>query len=136
MHPRFEGARRVRAMAADGSVELILAESHKLRLLGLTRLAADDAEPLLFPRCRSIHMYWMRTPIDLAWVDLDLDARRLEILALVPGLGPRERASAPTLDDFDVRKRVAALELAPGQAEALGLAEGDRLDVRVVPDYR
>ncbi|MGH2963068.1 MAG: DUF192 domain-containing protein [Solirubrobacterales bacterium] len=42
------------------------------RLLGLALLNRESAGPgLLIPRCRSIHTFGMRFPLDLAFLDRD-----------------------------------------------------------------
>jgi len=131
MHPRFAKAPRAHATIAGERLDLVIAESQRLRFLGLMRLDADEIEPLLFPRCRSIHMYWMRAAIDIVWLDLDRSAGRAEVLSVCAELVPGERAGAPKVADRDARKRVAALELPSGRAGALGLAEGSTFELRI-----
>lgn len=122
MHRRFEGARKMELRCPGGTVVVAIAESSRLRLLGLTRLRAEEIEPLLFPNCRSIHMHGMRTAIDLVWLADDGDQKR--VLEIVESLEPGRRARAPR---GVARRTVAALELAPGEATRLDLVEGATL---------
>ncbi|MDX6587761.1 MAG: uncharacterized protein QOI31_2234 [Solirubrobacterales bacterium] len=116
MHRRFEGAPTVALHCPWGPVQVVLAEGFRRRFLGLMGLSAEEIEPLLFPRCRSIHTHGMRTPIDLVWLDLD-EARVLEVVeSLKPGRGARAPRGVPR------SRNIAALELAPGEASRLGLA--------------
>ena len=73
MHRRFEGAPTAELRCPGGSVKAVVAKGFRLRLLGLMRIPAGEAMPLLFARCRSIHMHGMKTAIDLVWLD---DRRR------------------------------------------------------------
>jgi len=138
MHARFESARKASAQAPGGSVRVALAESYRLRFLGLMRIEAGDITPLLFPRCRSLHMHWMRTSIDVAWLDLSLegDAGSARVLGVVSGLQPGTSAKAPGALERDVRRRVGALELPPGRAAALGLDEGSEIALRIEPSHK
>ncbi|MDQ3573184.1 MAG: DUF192 domain-containing protein [Actinomycetota bacterium] len=118
MEPRrFEGAPRLRATASGGELEVVVAGSPRLRFLGLMRLDADQIRPLLIPGCRSLHTFWMRTPIDVVW--LELGDREATVLAKREALAPRRTARA--------RLGASALELASGTAAALGLGPGSKL---------
>jgi uncharacterized membrane protein (UPF0127 family) len=61
-------------------VEVPIATSFASRLLGLALLSRDRAGPgLLIPRCRSVHTFGMRFPLDLLFFDRDgrvIEARR------------------------------------------------------------
>ena len=61
-------------------MEIVVAETRRARLLGLAfRRAPPDGWALLFPRCRSIHTFGMRFPIDVVFLDLwgwPVDIRR------------------------------------------------------------
>ena len=49
-----------------------VAERLGMRLLGLAFLSREDAGPgLLIPRCRSVHTFGMRFPLDLVFLDAD-----------------------------------------------------------------
>ena len=69
---------------------------------------------LLLPGTKSVHTHFMRFPIDVVFLDSD---RR--IVSLVTALRPWRMAAAATA--------AAVLELAAGECERLGLAEGDLL---------
>ena len=116
MHRRFAGARRIGIGCPAGSVEVAVAEGFRLRLVGLMGLTAAEVEPLLIPECRSVHTFGMRTPIDLVWLEGGEDPVRP--LGVVESLPPRRHAQAP--GSRGRRRRVAALELAPGYAKRLG----------------
>jgi uncharacterized membrane protein (UPF0127 family) len=58
------------------------ARTYRARLLGLARLAEPPPEPLLLPRCRSVHTYGMRFALDLLW--LGAGARIVRIDRAVP----------------------------------------------------
>lgn len=122
MHRRFKGAPTVELACARGGVRAVVAETFRLRLMGLTRLAIGDIEPFLIPRCRSIHMQAMKTAIDLVW--LEVDGREARALEVVASLQPGRRARAPK---GVPRRTTAALELPPGAAKRLGIAQGDSL---------
>lgn len=67
------------------------------RLLGLALLPRERAGPgLLLPRCRSVHTFGMRFPIDVFF----LDSRGMEIsrTRLLPGRMARERRAAAVLE--------------------------------------
>ena len=80
-------------------------------LLGRASLPADTG--LLIRPCRSIHMWFMRFPIDAAFLDADM-----RVLKLVRDLQPWRLAWAP-------RKTASVLETAAGILE--GISVGDRL---------
>ena len=81
-------------------------------LMGTSHLPAGSG--LLFPRSRSVHTHFMRFPIDVVF----LDAER-RIVSVRPALPPWRLAAEKGAD--------AVLELAAGECERLGLAEGDVL---------
>ena len=65
-------ARRLRRLPTVTvlGVEIPVATTRRARLLGLAHLSAEAAGPgLLVPRCRSIHTYGMRFPLDVAFLD-------------------------------------------------------------------
>jgi hypothetical protein len=81
---RFRDAPRARVLG----VEAIVADRRALRLLGLSRLPRELAPAaLLIPRCRSIHTFGLRFPIDVVF----LDGEGME-LDRVDGLPPRRFA--------------------------------------------
>ncbi len=79
-------------------------------LLGRDALAPDEG--MLFRPAGSIHMFFMRFPIDVVFCDRDL-----RVLKVVPGLAPWRTAGA--------RGAKVVVELAAGAAA--GLEPGDRL---------
>ena len=115
--PRFAAARRVTCRTEHSSFEAVLAERFALRLRGLAGLDPDALVPLLFPRCRSLHTFGMRGPIDVVWLTGDW-----EVASVEPEVPPSRILRAP--------RRTAgagALELTAGDAAGLGLATGARL---------
>ena len=92
-----------------------VAKSFAARFRGLMGAAALPAgQGVLFPRTSSVHTHFMRFPIDVVFLD---DERR--IVAIRPTLRPWRMASA--------KGARSVLELAAGECERLGLAEGDVL---------
>jgi len=90
-----------------------VARSPFARMRGL--LGRDGLEPgegMLFPGTGSIHMFFMRFPIDAVFCD-----RELRVLEVARGLKPWRTASA--------RRARAVVELPAGAAA--GLEPGDRL---------
>ncbi len=83
-------------------------------LLGRSGLEPDEG--MLFTRSGSIHMFFMRFPIDAVFCD-----RELVVLKVVRGLRPWRIASA--------RGAKVVIELAAGAAG--GVEPGDRLDAAV-----
>jgi uncharacterized membrane protein (UPF0127 family) len=69
---------------------------------------------MLIDRAGSVHMFFMRFPIDVVFVDRDW-----KVVAVRNGLRPWRMAAA--------RRAVAALELPVGAAAAAGIEEGDVL---------
>ena len=59
-----------------------MARSRRARLLGLALRRRPPAHALLLPRCRSVHTFGMRFPLDLVW--LDRDGRVLRVDEAVP----------------------------------------------------
>jgi uncharacterized protein len=51
-------------------VRIVVAESWRARLRGLAwKREPPDGWALLFPRCRSVHTFGMRFPIDVVFLD-------------------------------------------------------------------
>ncbi|HUZ15042.1 MAG TPA: DUF192 domain-containing protein [Gaiellaceae bacterium] len=87
--------------------------------LGRTRglLGRDGLEPgsgMLIDRAPSVHMFFMRFPIDVVFLDRDR-----KVVRVVDGLRPWRVAGA--------RRAAAALELPAGAAAAAGVEVGDVL---------
>lgn len=96
---------------------LLVAETTIERMRGLLGRSSlpRDTGMLILP-CRSIHMWFMRFPIDAAFLDADL-----RLLRIVRGLRPWQLAFAPV-------KTHCVLETATGVLD--GLAAGDRLELK------
>ena len=90
-----------------------VASSPLARLVGLLgRGSLADDEGMLFPKTGSIHMFFMRFPVDVVFCDRDL-----RVVKVVRGLGPWRTASA--------RGAKVTVELAVGAAA--GVDVGDQL---------
>jgi uncharacterized membrane protein (UPF0127 family) len=95
-----------------------VATSFPSRLRGLMGTAhLPPGRGLLFPRSRSVHTHFMRYAIDVVFLDAD---RR--VVAISRSLRPWRFAGE--------RRADAVLELAAGECDRLGLAEGDVLEPR------
>lgn len=89
------GSMTTRRGALD--VRARVATTFRDRLVGL--IGQREVEPLsllVFPKCTSIHMFWMRVPIDVAWLSEPDASGTCRIVredhALAPGrvsFGPR-----------------------------------------------
>jgi uncharacterized membrane protein (UPF0127 family) len=111
-----------RIVGRDGTTlaRIALATSFRTRLLGLIGRRPDSDTGLLFPGTNSIHMLFMRTPIDVLFLDrADSDGwqrvRSIRI-GLRPWIG-----LALSLGASDT------LELAPGSRAGKEIAVGDEL---------
>lgn len=104
----------------DGTVvceRCVVADSIWLRTKGLLgRASLPDGEGILLRPGSSIHMFFMRFPIDAVFVD-----RELRVLRVKANLAPWRMASK--------RGAKAVLELPAGTCEQRGVVEGDRLAV-------
>jgi uncharacterized membrane protein (UPF0127 family) len=83
-----------------------IAATRWARLRGLALLRGPPAEPLLIPRCRSVHTFGMRFALDLVWLD---DQAR--VLRVDRGVGPGRVRSC--------RAAAAVLELPHGMIPAV-----------------
>jgi uncharacterized protein len=113
---------RVRS-PAGADLELILAEGLRSRMVGLLGARGlPERTALLIPRCDSVHTVAMRFAIDVVFARrLDPDGA-LEIVSVSPDVRPGRFARADRGGTRVRRRELCALELAAGQAEALGLA--------------
>jgi uncharacterized membrane protein (UPF0127 family) len=82
-------------------------------LLGTPPLA--DGEGLLIDPCRGVHMFGMRYPIDVAFLD-----RTGRVVGVCRSLAPGARSPF-------IRAARSALELPAGTLDAAGVTEGDTL---------
>jgi uncharacterized membrane protein (UPF0127 family) len=107
-----------RVRTADGAIvceRCEIPESAFGRARGL--LGRDGLEAgtgMLIDRAGSVHMFFMRFPIDVVFVDRDR-----KVVGIRHGLRPWRVAGA--------RRAVAALELPAGAAAEAGIEEGDVL---------
>ncbi|MCL6517833.1 DUF192 domain-containing protein [Alicyclobacillus sp.] len=119
---------RVWVMRASGEVildDVRVARTFWQRLMGLMgKQHLHPGEGLWIPRCRAVHCCFMRTPIDVLFLD---DQGR--ILRVLPCMKPW--TFSPYVD-----RAQAVLECAAGTAAALGLRPGERLTWREVEKSR
>jgi uncharacterized membrane protein (UPF0127 family) len=105
----------------DGGVvceRCVLADSTWSRMKGLLgRAGLDEDEGILLSPASSIHMLFMRFPIDAVFLD-----RELVVLRVVANLRPWRLASR--------RRARMVLELPAGRCERAGVREGDRLSLQ------
>ena len=93
----------------------VVADSAWLRAKGLLgRKDLPPVEGLLIRPCSSIHMFFMRFPIDAVFVDQDM-----RVVSIVSDLKPWRIAWS--------RGSKAVIELAAGEAARRGLRAGDSL---------
>lgn len=84
-------------------------------LIGRERLRPGEA--LVIPKCRQVHTFGMRFPIDVVFVD-----RAGVVVRICRELGPRR------LSPFVPRAR-NAIELAAGTVEMTGTRPQDRIEI-------
>ncbi|MGA8427311.1 MAG: DUF192 domain-containing protein [Candidatus Dormiibacterota bacterium] len=115
--------------AADGSVlahDVTVADSFGSRLMGLMgREQLDPDEGLWLLPCNSVHMFFMRTPLDIAYLD-----RQQRVVRCVPEMREWRVKLLP------VPHAHSALELAPGTLSRHGIKEGDQLQMEAAPAAR
>ena len=98
----------------------LVADSPWTRMRGLLgRGGLESGEGLLLRPAGSVHMFFMRFPIDVVFLSRDGD-----VLKIVSALRPWRTAGA--------RRAKAALELGAGEAERSGIRVGSRLDLSVL----
>lgn len=97
--------------------EVVEARSFWARTRGLIgRPALVPGEGMMIHRCQGVHMFFMRTPIDVVFL-----SRANEVVGLVPGLRPWRVTRFYSGAD-------RALELPVGTIERAGVALGHRLE--------
>jgi uncharacterized protein len=115
----------VRVLTGNGTVlceRCECAERALPRLRGLLgRHGLAPGEGMLINPGPSVHMFFMRFPIDVVFLD-----RSKKVVKIVRALRPWRTAGA--------RKAVAALELPAGRAERCGLRVGDTLTLEPLRD--
>jgi uncharacterized protein len=127
--PRQKRSRTVVVRAADGSLvarDVTVADRFGSRLVGLMgreQLGPDEGLWLL--PCNSVHMFFMRTPLDIAYLD-----RQRRVVHCVPEMREWRVKLLP------VRRAHSALELAPGTLRRHGINVGDQLEMETEPAAR
>lgn len=107
-------ARTQQVLASRAAV----ASSWGARVVGLLgRRSFSDDEALVIPRCRSIHTFGMRVPIDAVFVD-----RHWRVVAARTRLVPW-RVTPPVWSAW------AVVELPPGTLGRISLRVGDQLEL-------
>jgi uncharacterized membrane protein (UPF0127 family) len=91
-------------------------------LIGVRALRRPDG--LLIPRCSSVHTFFMSIPIDLVYLD-----EELEVVKVVAALRPWRFS-------FGGRAAAQTLELPAGEAARLSLTSGQRIDAATWPQRR
>lgn len=92
-----------------------VADTPFTRMKGLLgRDGLEQGEGLLLRPASSVHTWFMRFPIDVVFLD-----RELQVVRVLPGLAPWKAAGS--------RGAAAVLELAAGECARRGIAPGDRL---------
>jgi uncharacterized membrane protein (UPF0127 family) len=115
---RVENLTRGQTLVSHGQV----ADNHWTRLKGLLgRSGLAPGEGLLIVPCNSIHMFFMRFPIDVLYVD-----RSLKVVGLHHTLKPWR------VGQFN-RRAHFVIELPAGTLEATGTQLGDQLAVHGYP---
>ena len=108
----------MRLVREDGSVvceRCVVADNAWTRMKGLLgRKGLDDGEGLLIKPAGSIHMFFMRFPIDAVFLD-----RELRVVKIVPDLKPWRMAAA--------RGAKNVLEIGAGEAARRRLEVGQLL---------
>ena len=109
----------LRATTASGAVvadRVRVASGPWSRFVGLMgRRSLAAGEGLWLVPCGSVHMFFMRMPLDVVFLD-----REQRVVRIAAGLRPW-RATLP------VRRAKSALELAAGTCAGVGLAVGETL---------
>lgn len=97
---------------------LPVARSVFSRYVGLMGRRTPDRLFLVLPKCRSVHTWFMRTPIDIAYLN-----GYGTVLELAERAGPWGVHPGPKGTQY-------VLELPPGYARGIGLARGDSVTWR------
>ncbi|MGC2191730.1 MAG: DUF192 domain-containing protein [Candidatus Dormiibacterota bacterium] len=125
-NPDRRHSRSVVVRTADGSVvagDVTVARSFGSRLMGLMgRSKLDPDEGLWLVPCNSVHMFFMRTPLDIVYLD-----RKLRVVRCVPEMREWRVKLLP------VRHAHSALELSPGTLSRHGISDGDQLKIGAEP---
>lgn len=101
--------------------KVMLADGWWTRLRGMMgRPEPAEDEGMLLAPCQSVHMYWMKYPLDVAFIAPDG-----QVVATYHGLAPSRRSKWH-------RDANRALELKAGRLAATRTEVGDRLELRQV----
>lgn len=104
------------------------ADSFRARFMGLMgRSSIDPEEGLFIPRTSSIHMFFMRTPIDCVF----LSQRDADGHQTIVGLRRRLRPWRGIV--WYVRHAHDVIELAPGAIDRAHLVVGDEVRLEAAP---
>jgi uncharacterized protein len=96
----------------------LLAETPLTRLKGLLgRRGLEQGEGLLLRPAASIHTFFMRFPIDIVWVDRDLN-----VLKVSHDVAPWRTAAR--------KGAKGVVEMAAGEEKRLGVSAGDKLTLQ------
>jgi uncharacterized membrane protein (UPF0127 family) len=102
-----------------GRCEQAISVGARMRGL-LGRSGLDPGEGLLFPSTSSIHMFFMKFPIDAVFLD-----REMRVRSIARDLAPWRIAGS--------LRRGSVLELAAGEARRAGIEPGMQLSLRREP---
>lgn len=102
-----------------------VAERYFPRLKGLMgRSHMESGEALLFPRCNSIHMWFMKIPIDVVFLKAEISSdgkRRAKVISIHSDVQPWRILP---LSHWSANE---TLELAAGSIRKMEIAVGDEL---------
>lgn len=102
-----------------------VAERYFPRLKGLMgRTQMDSGEALFFPRCNSIHMWFMKIPIDVVFLKAEISSdgkRRAKVISIHSDVQPWRFLP---LSHWSANE---TLELAAGTIRKMEIAVGDEL---------
>ena len=125
-----EGRLRLRRVSDDAVVceKLVLGESFGQRFLGLMgRASQPDGEGLYLPST-SIHMMFMRFPIDALFVSKEDDDAQRTVVRLRPDLPAWRGLVMP------VRGAEGVVEMPAGTLARVGVVEGDTVVFEPTPE--
>lgn len=91
-----------------------VARSFLARTIGL--IGRSWVIPMLFPRCHSIHTFFMRFPVDIACLDLNH-----RVIRVMPGVRPWRVVAGG-------RRTHSILELPAGALRKRGIGVGDQIE--------
>ena len=121
--PRIEVRNATRQSVLGGRVGV--ARTHWMRLRGmLGRPAPEPGEGLLIVPCRGVHMYGMKYPLDLVFLD-----EGGTVVHVRPDLQPGTRTGL-------IKGSHYALEIPTGTIEASGTRVGDKLVWQPIAEER